>query len=78
MFRYVLRWLTIWSLIFIGLCILALTTHWSLLMWYLADLFGDFLADALVSITVILIGGGIMLGRSSGSQYPKYHDDFYR
>ena len=47
-------------------------------MWYLADIFGDFLANALVSITVILIGGGIFLGHSSGSQYPKYHDDFYR
>ena len=78
MFRYLLRWLTIWFLIFIGLFILALITHWSLLMWYLADLFGDFLSDALVSITVILIGGGIMLGHSSGSHYPERHDDFYR
>lgn len=78
MFRYVLRWLTIWALIFVGLCILSLAKHWSLLMWYLADFFGDFLSDALVSITVILIGGGIVLGHSSGSHYPERHDDFYR
>lgn len=77
MFRYVLRWITIWILIFVALCICSIIANWELLVYYLTDLFGDFFINLVVYGSVVVIGGGILLGHSAASDSPVYRDDFF-